>query len=561
MKNDEEKRKKSIRYLTNNAQKGILSSIIQLSKYYEEGRYVPQDIKKSTELLMDLVELSSDNKFRLDELTLIDYKGFERLNFRLSNSNLTIFIGDNGAGKTTILESIVKSLSWLMYNIVSENNNNGHKIDDSDIRKNSTNDVSSIFTSFSLNKKNSFKLELNQSKKFSLNKVDGYYVEIKWLASIYQTINNLSPTYGLPLIAYYPVERSINITKGEIDRKVASIAGKSLWNKIDGYDGSITSNASKSSFEVFIGWFKRFDDIKNEDTSSIRELKQKIQLIEDEKLKIINDLSSIRLDDNTIKAIFEKIKERKDEELDLLKKELEYEEKTNPKKASVISILECVTKAIYKIMPEFNNLRIERHPDLDMLIDKGNVSLSVTQLSQGERSLLALVGDIARRLVMLNPEKKNPLTGQGIVLIDEIDLHLHPRWQQTIVSKLKKTFPNIQFILTTHSPTVISTIDRRDLYILKDGLIYDSPIGTNGAQSSRVLKHVYDVNDRAPDNIISKWLIRYKSMVYKDQWSSPRAIAIRKKLDAALGLDEPELNALDVYIESREWELEIEKDK
>jgi predicted ATP-binding protein involved in virulence len=77
------------------------------------------------------------------------------------------------------------------------------------------------------------------------------------------------------------------------------------------------------------------------------------------------------------------------------------------------------------------------------------------QLSQGEKSLI-LVGDIARRLAMMNPKLDNPLLGKGIILIDEIDMHLHPQWQRSIIQRLQTTFPNCQFILTTHSPLVIS---------------------------------------------------------------------------------------------------------
>ena len=83
-----------------------------------------------------------------------------------------------------------------------------------------------------------------------------------------------------------------------------------------------------------------------------------------------------------------------------------------------------------------------------------------------KKSLLALVGDIARRLILANPSLENPLYGEGIVLIDEIELHLHPKWQREVINKLREVFPNIQFILTTHSPQVISEISRECLHIL-----------------------------------------------------------------------------------------------
>ena len=106
-----------------------------------------------------------------------------------------------------------------------------------------------------------------------------------------------------------------------------------------------------------------------------------------------------------------------------------------------------------------------------MAIDKNGQTLDVAQLSQGEKSLMTLVGDIARRLAMMNPGLENPLLGDGIVLIDEVDMHLHPTWQRTLIKQLTTTFPKCQFVLTTYSPLVIS--DSKDVltYIIdEDGL-------------------------------------------------------------------------------------------
>ena len=105
------------------------------------------------------------------------------------------------------------------------------------------------------------------------------------------------------------------------------------------------------------------------------------------------------------------------------------------------------------------NLRVVRKPRLEMKIDKENISLNVSQMSDGEKCTLALLGDLARRLALANPMKENPLLGEGIVLIDEVELHMHPSWQRKVLYTLKETFPNIQFIVTTHSPIILSEAD------------------------------------------------------------------------------------------------------
>lgn len=72
---------------------------------------------------------------------------------------------------------------------------------------------------------------------------------------------------------------------------------------------------------------------------------------------------------------------------------------------------------------------------------------------------MTLFGDLSRRLALANPQLENPCEGEGVVLIDEIDLHLHPSWQRQIVPALKRTFPHVQFIITTNSPQVLGEID------------------------------------------------------------------------------------------------------
>src|SRR5262249_41436262 len=113
--------------------------------------------------------------------------------------------------------------------------------------------------------------------------------------------------------------------------------------------------------------------------------------------------------------------------------------------------LEAVRRAVHALVPELDNLRVQRS-SMRMLVDKGAQTFFVDQLPDGERCLLAMVGDLARRLAMANPYADDPLRGGGVALIDEIELHLYPGWQRRVIPALEQTFPNCQFILTTHSP-------------------------------------------------------------------------------------------------------------
>ncbi|KGJ11947.1 AAA family ATPase [Paracoccus versutus] len=122
----------------------------------------------------------------------------------------------------------------------------------------------------------------------------------------------------------------------------------------------------------------------------------------------------------------------------------------------------AISEALTTFLGGFRNLRVEQTP-LRLLIDKDNQSFDISQLSDGERSFLALICDLGRRLALANPELTNPLHGAGVVLIDEIELHLHPRWQREVRDKLLATFPNVQFVATTHSPFVIQSMKPGEL--------------------------------------------------------------------------------------------------
>ena len=123
--------------------------------------------------------------------------------------------------------------------------------------------------------------------------------------------------------------------------------------------------------------------------------------------------------------------------------------------------LQAVRQALTNFVGDsYSNPRIEIHPLRFVMTELGedgtHRDLRIEQLSDGYKIVIAMVADIASRMVEANPESQHPLESSGIILVDEIDLHLHPLWQLKIVSQLVKTFPNVQFVLTTHSPVIVA---------------------------------------------------------------------------------------------------------
>lgn len=129
--------------------------------------------------------------------------------------------------------------------------------------------------------------------------------------------------------------------------------------------------------------------------------------------------------------------------------------------------LEALRVAMRSIFPEYTDIRVRRKPHLEVVLKKHDEELPLSQLSDGEKCYLALVLDIVRRLTLANPTG-DILKGEGIVLIDEVDLHLHPSWEATVMEKLNHSFPNIQFIVSAHSPLVASHFDGQ-VYGVRNG--------------------------------------------------------------------------------------------
>lgn len=210
--------------------------------------------------------------------------------------------------------------------------------------------------------------------------------------------------------------------------------------------------------------------------------------------------------------------------------------------------LEAVRYAFANLLDGFSNLRVQRSP-LRMTVDKQGDELNVTQLSDGEKCLLALAGDLARRLAIANPDRNyNPLDGSGVVLIDEIELHLHPKWQRAIIPNLKKTFPNCQFIITTHSPQVIS--DLKWVHLLRstsEGIVIQR-IPSYGKDSNRILETLMGTPER-PQEIKESLRTLFRHI---DKGDLDKARRERQELAHKMGEEDPEFVRADWLIQRKE---------
>lgn len=400
--------------------------------------------------------------------------------------NLTVFVGVNGSGKTSLLDSISifqKIISRIMLIKSRTLQLEYFDINLSDIKKGGTS------CRFTYDFSTSIKSDLFDLH-YSINDIDKdsrikNSIDIEDKIFDYQMLSNL-------IIVYYTSKRIIN----DYQRQVETQGEKRL--------AYINAFNSKIDFSSTLSWFIEKSSEEAREAVNRGDLNYRIP-----ELSAVRDAVSLALGD--------------------------YH-----------------TPYVINTPPE---LCINRKEDAPR--DKSK-ALTIEQLSDGYRTMLALVMDLARRMAVANADKQWPagesvLHSPGIVLIDEVELHLHPSWQQKVLPSLMQIFPNVQFIVTTHSPQVITSIAARHIRILRDNRVFSFSDETQGAEANRVLEDVFQVSKR-PDITITKKLEEYTRLVYDEKWDSEDAENLRKELVQHYGSNEPKLLELALHVENSKWE-------
>ena len=202
--------------------------------------------------------------------------------------------------------------------------------------------------------------------------------------------------------------------------------------------------------------------------------------------------------------------------------------------------LAACEEAVERFLPGYRNLRQDGASPTQLWIDRQGATIPVRNLSDGERGVLALVLDLTRRLAQANPDLDTPASNaEAVVLIDEIDLHLHPTWQRQIVPKLTETFPCCQFIATTHSPQVIGEVEHDRIHIMADGEVF-SPDYSFGVDSNRVLEEIMDADLRTKE--IHMLLSEISDAIAPQRYDHARG-RLTKLIDR-LGENDPEVTRI-----------------
>jgi predicted ATP-binding protein involved in virulence len=212
--------------------------------------------------------------------------------------------------------------------------------------------------------------------------------------------------------------------------------------------------------------------------------------------------------------------------------------------------LRAVRKTVYSLLGKgYTNLTFKRALG-KMTIKKSGQEIALELLSDGEKNLLAMVSNLSRKLTQGNT-LDNPLETSALVLIDEIELHLHPAWQRMIIPRLTETFPNCQFIVTTHSPQVLSHVDPECIHILDydgDNVVVKRPDSSYGLDSNRILEDILGVPKR-PQEIQERMSELFRTINNNDLEGAKEIV---RELGEKIGISEPELVKAEATIKRRE---------
>lgn len=505
---------RSIRILHNEAlAKNSIKAQYQLYSNYKSGNFVEQDDDEAANYLKMLNNNFKTTRFMLKNIRLINFRGFSDLSIDLS-TDYVIIAANNGYGKTGILESIYNCLTWLIRNFKAAGAN-GHFIKPEDIRAKDDVDSASIVLDASLMQgdveNSTYTINLSKTNSDAEEKQDSSYQEFKSLADLYRDLGSLG--YNIPVLAFYSVERSGALRRNDFKKS-------SDYPSIDFNSNDYALNISNApKFEYFLAWLL---DEMTKKTMSYMSNKEIIEL--EKNINTLEVLKKIESTDPTIETLIfdltENIKSAKSKHN--YNKRKEFSEKVN-----------MVFHAIYKFMPEVTNLSFEYDEQsklIELFCIKNDCKISVSQLSQGEKTMISLVCDISLRLISANNISDRPFDGNGVVIIDEIDLHLHPVWQQTVLLRLRETFPNIQFIISTHSSNVLSTVSNECIRRItasenemSGNYDIEIPDFSLGAETSTLQEEIQGVPSRPESVDIVKKLNHYKEIVTNDKWDTKEA--------------------------------------
>lgn len=448
--------------------------------------------------------MMANTNFHLDSLYLHNFRCFSECTIDL-HQTLTVLVAENGRGKTAILNGIGIAFG-LFVDILSDSRKNSD-FDSKDVRL----EPEEFFGKMLLVLPTEFQARgcvdgkniswsrslkgISSSNRPTISEAE----ELKQVAQqLRERVENHSSEKGgqpplLPILAYYGTDRHWSSISQKVHKKGSD---ERLIGRMAGYAGCLS--ASSSVTEV-VAWYEKT-------ANQLRDPHYK-------------SMSYINL-----------------------------------------QLLTAVREATKIVLEPTGWAKLDWDFDQNFLVvehqDKRRLPLSV--LSDGIRNMVALVADIARRCAGLNPHlgEYAALQTPGVLLIDEVDLHLHPRWQQKIIELLQIAFPAVQMVVSTHSPHVLSAVDKESIRIIRfnNGDAYlDTPqYQTRGVESADVLARIMLV-DPVPQVPEAKMLSDYRALIQTNKHETEDGLRMWEQLVGHFDKDHPLIHDLQTMLRFNEF--------
>lgn len=432
------------------------------------------------------------NNFRLYENVSISF-----------DKELSVIIGKNGTGKSGILDAV--SLALGSY-LAGFDGISGNGISQDDVR------LKTFQSGSSIEAQKQYPVEIQAEAL--VEDAEGKFRTITWKRILAREGGRTQTTYAkpiteyaaglqakirrqnrdliLPIIAYYGTGRLYRHKQ----HKKTSDTAKVKFNRALGYDSCLEAASDDKSFWQ---WFKRMSDIEFQGHKEVPELE-------------------------AVKRAMGKC----------------YIGRSGKDGSSESQ------------MPSFEYMADSGEFEIVYYNNNEKVRLPFRMLSDGVRVTVNMVADIAYRMARLNPDLLERITDEtpGIVLIDEIDMHLHPAWQKRILDDLRYIFPKVQFIVTTHSPSVLANIEsQNNILCLSGQSVYSPEVKTYGRDTDNLLETLMDTEVQ-PDAVMELKREFYNSSDNDDRENAEKYLI---KLGDLLGTGHPE------YIKAKiAYDLEFE---
>ncbi len=425
----------------------------------------------------------------LSRISLKNFRQFEELSISF-DSALNVIVGKNGSGKSGILDAITIALGGYLAGFDSGNKVMGRGLSNDDARL-------VVFPSgsgFEVQKQYPVEIEAEahvredngDTRSITWKRVlaqNGGKTRIAPAKAIMQYASDLQTQLSkqnkkliLPIIAYYGTGR---LFRHKAEKKI-SFGG---FNRLRGYSNCLDAASDEKSFWQ---WFKRMSDIEYERQEKVPELE-------------------------VVKRAMGQC---------FVGRKINFENSTDT-------------------VPQFRYMADTGEFEIFYSNDKGIVRLPFRMLSDGERVTVRLVADIAYRMANLNPDLLDRITDEtpGVVLIDEIDLHLHPGWQKRILADLRYIFPKVQFIVTTHSPFIVTNIETPESIVSISNQKASSPSFNTYARDIDNLLRVLMDADVQPNKVADLKEKFYDSVDAEQRDSAEKYLRVLENL---LGVNHPE---------------------